>query len=146
MRELTEIEKQNESFLNERNIHFVKVLMTENILSHHIFDATQSICRFLKEGGVHDYDMQQSGDKTYINTHLLTFKEEKIIKTSVYKSAKRGDKRMWFGAEILPITSTNDIFIMMIKTGNLYILNISHINLFSCCISEIKNPIKDVFK
>ncbi len=142
MRALTEIESRNESFLNERNIHYAQVLMTENILSHHIFDATQSIDSFLKKEGVHDFDCQKSGEKTYISTHLLTFKREEIIKTSVYKAAKRGDKRMWFGSEILSSTAPNDIYIMIAKHGELYILNISRIDIMSCWTSGLDNPIK----
>lgn len=142
MRDLTEIEIRNESFLKERNIHFSKVLMTENILSHHIFDATQSIVRFLKEENIHDFDLQCCGEKAFINAHLLTFKRDVAINTSVYKAAKRGDRRMWFGAEIIPVTSPNDIYLMIAKTGELFLLNISRIDIMSCCTTDIDNPIK----
>ena len=146
MRNLTEIESRNESFLKERNIHFAKVLMTENILSHHIFDATQSIDRFLKEEGIHDFGLQSSGEKVYINAQLLTFKRDVIINVSVYKAAKRGDKRMWFGAEIIPITLPNDIYLMIAKAGKLFILNMSRIDIMSCCTTDIDNPIKRLLK
>lgn len=144
MRTLTEIESLNESYLIKQDIRFVKVLMTENILSHHIFDATQSIVRFLKEEGIHDFESQGSGEKKYIKTRLLTFKRELIINTSVYKATKRGDKRMWFGAEIIPITSPNDIYLMLAKDSVLYILNMSRINIMSCCTTGIDNPIKQL--
>lgn len=142
MRKLTEIESRNESFLEERNIHFAKVLMTENILSHHIFDATQSIVSFLKEEGIHDFESQGCGEKAFISVHLLTFKRDVVINTSVYKAAKRGDKRMWFGAEIIPVTSPNDIYLMIAKAGELFILNMSRIDIMSCCTTDIDNPIK----
>ena len=142
MRNLTDIESRNESFLKERNIHFAKVLMTENILSHHIFDATQFIDHFLKEEGIHDFDLQRSGEKAFIRVHLLTFKRDVIINTSVYKAAKRGDKRMWFGAEIIPVTSPNDIYLMIAKAGELFILNMSRIDIMSCCTTDLDNPIK----
>ena len=142
MRELTEIEIQNESFLKEHGIHFAKVLLTENILSHHIFDASQSIERFLKEEQVHDFDSQINGEKKYITTHLLTFKEDRIIHTSVYKATKRGDKRMWFGAEILSITNPDDIYIMMAKDGELFILNMTRIDIALCYNTSMNNPIK----
>lgn len=142
MRQLTEIEIQNESFLKEHEIRFAKVLLTENILSHHIFDASQSIERFLKEEHVHDFDSQNNGDKKYITTHLLTFKEDRIIHTSVYKATKRGDKRMWFGAEILSITNPDDIYIMMAKDGELFILNMTRIDIALCYNTSMNNPIK----
>ena len=146
MRPLTELETLNENYLRERGILYAKVLMTENILSHHIFDATQSIDRFLKDEGIHDFNQQNHGEKKYITTHLLTFKEEEIIHTSVYKAAKRGDKRMWFGAEILPTTSPNDIYMMISKACELYILNMSRIDIAFCCTTEFDNPIKRIMK
>ena len=39
MRELSELEKQNEEFLVNKRISFTTVMMTHNILSHSIFDA-----------------------------------------------------------------------------------------------------------
>lgn len=146
MRELTEIEIQNESFLKGQGIRFAKVLMTENILSHHIFDASQSIERFLKEEHIHDFDSQNNGEKKYITTHLLTFKEERIIHTSVYKAMKRGDKRMWFGAEILSITKPNDIYIMMAKDDELFIFNMTRIDIVVCYETTLDNPIKQFLK
>lgn len=146
MRALTEIESKNESYLNSLGIHYAKVLMTENILSHHIFDATQTLIRFLKEEGVYDFDSHNKGEKAHISTHMLTFKREEIINTSVYKSAKRGDKRMWFGAKIVPITCANDIYLVMAESNELYILNMSHIDIMSCCTSDLDNPIKRFVK
>ena len=146
MRALTDLERQNELFLTEKGVRFVMVLMTENILSHHIFDATKSVDKFLKEEGIHDFSMQQNGEKKYIDAHLLTFKEEKVIHSSVYKAAKRGDKRMWFGAEIIPVTSPDDICLMVSKEGTLYILNMSHIDLLLCFNTGISNPIKIFLK
>ena len=146
MRELTEIETQNESFLKGQGIRYAKVLMTENILSHHIFDASQSIERFLKEEHIHDFDSQNNGEKKYITTHLLTFKEERIIHTSVYKAMKRGDKRMWFGAEILSITKPNDIYIMMARDNELFIFNMTRIDIVVCYETTLDNPIKQFLK
>lgn len=146
MRELTEIEIQNESFLKGLGIRYAKVLMTENILSHHIFDASQSIERFLKEEHIHDFDSQNNGEKKYITTHLLTFKEERIIHTSVYKAMKRGDKRMWFGAEILSITKPNDIYIMMAKDNELFVFNMTRIDIVVCYETTLDNPIKQFLK
>ena len=146
MRELTEIETQNESFLKGQGIRYAKVLKTENILSHHIFDASQSIERFLKGEHIHDFDSQNNGEKKYITTHLLTFKEERIIHTSVYKAMKRGDKRMWFGAEILSITKPNDIYIMMAKDNELFIFNMTRIDIVVCYETTLDNPIKQFLK
>ena len=146
MRALTELESQNQIFLKKHGIRFAMVVMTKNILSHHIFDATQSIVKFLKEESIHDFGTQKCGEKRYISTHLLTFKEERITKTSVYKAAKRGDERMWFGAEILPITKEEDVYLLMAENGELYILNMSRIDILLCYMTSLNNPIKQYFK
>ena len=54
MRELSELEKFNVDYLADQEIPFVAVMMTENILSHAIFDATRQIVTFLKQNAIHD--------------------------------------------------------------------------------------------
>ena len=52
MRELSELEKQNEEFLANKRISFATVMMTQNILGHSIFDANKQIVKYLKEQGL----------------------------------------------------------------------------------------------
>lgn len=59
MRELSELEKQNEEFLANKRISFATVMMTQNILGHSIFDANKQIVKYLKEQGLHDYALQK---------------------------------------------------------------------------------------
>ena len=59
MRELSELEKFNVDYLADQEIPFVAVMMTENILSHAIFDATRQIVTFLKQNAIHDYSQQK---------------------------------------------------------------------------------------
>ena len=49
---------------------------------------------------------------------------------------------MWFGAGIIPVTSPNDIYLMIAKAGELFILNMSRIDIMSCWTTGIDNPIK----
>lgn len=144
MRPLSELERQNEDFLNEKGFHFAKVQLTENILAHAIFDATQEISRFLREEGIHDFSKQANGKeaKRFIPTHLLTFKQEVEMKTSLYKAAKRGDKRMWFGSEIFPYVEDDDIFVIMAFNNELFIINITHLDIELCFRTSIDNSIK----
>lgn len=144
MRPLSELELQNEAFLNEKGIHFAKVQLTENILAHAIFDATQEIDIFLREEGIHDFSQQANGQeaKQFVPTHLLTFKQIVEMKTSLYKASKRGDRRMWFGSEIFPYATNDDIFVIMAFNNELYLINISHLDIGSCYRTGISNPIK----
>ena len=144
MRKLSELELQNEDFLKEKGVRFAKVQLTENILSHAIFDATQEIIKFLREEGIHDFSQQANGKeaKIFIPTHLLTFKQTVEMKTSLYKASTRGDKRMWFGSEVFRYVENDDIIVLMAFNKELYIINITHLNIDSCYRTGINNPIK----
>lgn len=144
MRELSELEKQNEEFLVNKRISFTTVMMTHNILSHSIFDANKQIVKYLKEQGLHDYDLQKNGkdERVMIKTHILTFTEDVLSKSSLYKAGTRGDKRMWFGAAVLPYTDDNDIFAIIAHEGELYIINESKFDFDLCYMTNVDNPIK----
>ena len=144
MRELSELEKQNEEFLVNKRISFTTVMMTHNILSHSIFDANKQIVKYLKEQGLHDYDLQKNGkdERVMIKTHILTFTEDVLSKSSLYKAVTRGDKRMWFGAAVLPYTDDNDIFAIIAHEGGLYIINESKFDFDLCYMTNVDNPIK----
>lgn len=148
MRELSELEKQNEEFLVNKRISFTTVMMTHNILSHSIFDANKQIVKYLKEQGLHDYDLQKNGkdERVMIKTHILTFTEDVLSKSSLYKADTRGDKRMWFGAAVLPYTDDNDIFAIIAHEGELYIINESKFDFDLCYMTNVDNPIKVFLK
>lgn len=148
MRELSELEKQNEEFLVNKRISFTTVMMTHNILSHSIFDANKQIVKYLKEQGLHDYDLQKNGkdERVMIKTHILTFTEDVLSKSSLYKAGTRGDKRMWFGAAVLPYTDYNDIFAIIAHEGELYIINESKFDFDLCYMTNVDNPIKVFLK
>lgn len=144
MKDLTDFEIENEDFLNEKGLDFVTVRMTENILSHSIFDATREMVKFLKENNIHDYSSQENGKKArvFVPTNLLLFNKVVRMESSLYKAGTRGDKRMWFGAEVLPYTDNDNIYAILTKNGELYIINISKIDLNLCFRSSYENPIK----
>lgn len=148
MRELSELEKQNEEFLVNKRISFTTVMMTHNILSHSIFDANKQIVKYLKEQWLHDYDLQKNGkdERVMIKTHILTFTEDVLSKSSLYKAGTRGDKRMWFGAAVLPYTDDNDIFAIIAHEGELYIINESKFDFDLCYMTNVDNPIKVFLK
>ena len=148
MRELSELEKQNEEFLVNKRISFTTVMMTHNILSHSIFDANKQIVKYLTEQGLHDYDLQKNGkdERVMIKTHILTFTEDVLSKSSLYKAGTRGDKRMWFGAAVLPYTDDNDIFAIIAHEGELYIINESKFDFDLCYMTNVDNPIKVFLK
>lgn len=144
MKDLTELEVMNEEFLENKGISFVTVRMTRNILSHAIFDATRQMASYLKEQGIHDYSVQENGidARVFVSTHLLLFNKELLLKSSIYKAGTRGDKRMWFGAEILPYTEDDNIYAIIAKDGELYIINESKVDIEFCFTTSENNYIK----
>lgn len=144
VRQLSDIEKYNMEFLDKKGIPYVSVFMTDNILSHSIFDASRQMVVFLQKAGIHDFRNQVNGKegKAFVKTHILMFDKELQSQTSLYKAGGRGDKRMWFGSEILPITDSNDVYFVFAFNSELFIINGSHIDIEYCCTTGIENPIK----
>ena len=148
MRKRTELEMQNEEYLSNKGIAFVTIVLTANILSHSIFDANRQIVKYLKEQGIHDYASQEKGKsaKVLIDTHILSFKEEVFSKSSLYKTGTRGDKRMWFGAEVLPYAEEGNVFVIIAHEGKLYVWTESKIDVELCYNMGADNPIKRFMK
>ncbi len=69
-----------------------------------------------------------------------------MSKSSLYKAGTRGDRRMWFGAEILPYVDNDQIVVIFIKDGELYVLNESKIDIELCYTTSMENPIKRFIK
>lgn len=61
MRKLNVFECRNIDFLEACGLSHAEVCLTTNILKHAIFDATSSVKKVLKEGGVHDFSTQMPG-------------------------------------------------------------------------------------
>lgn len=136
-------EQGNINFLNEKGISFCLVQLTENILSKSIFDATTQIRAFLKKEGIHDFSLQKNGqdDKLLINTYILTFARVIKTETSLYRAGTRGDERMWFGSPILTVTKPADLYAIFEKEHEIYLINISKINIESLWKSSVPNPV-----
>lgn len=147
-RQFTELEIQNQKFLIHLHARFEIVCLSSNILKHAMFDAKKNIRSFLKEYGIHDFYTQPFGQnaKCMIRTHVLTFKRDIWTETSLYRSGTRGDCRMWFGSVILPITDVDDLYVITAVDKELYIVNISKVNLESSCKSSFPNPIQTWLK
>lgn len=142
MRALSELEQMNTEYLDKKGIQYVLVCLTQNILHHGIFDAKVDLRELLQNKSVHDYSLQNPGEKVSIKTHILTFKKDIEASSSMYRAGTRGDARMWFGSEIYDVAQPNDIFAIIPLEGEIYVLPITHIDIDFCCTTSIQNPIK----
>jgi hypothetical protein len=142
MRVLSDLEQMNTEYLDKKGVSYVLVCLTSNILHHGIFDAKVDLRDLLREKSVHDYSTQLPGEKVSVATHILTFKKDVETNSSMYRAGTRGDARMWFGSEIYAIAQPDDVFAIVPKSGAIYVLPISHIDIEYCCSTSIQNPIK----
>ena len=148
MREFSKTESYNQKFFSVKRIPFVIVCLTSNIIKHSIFDAKRDMRNFLKEMGIHDFHTQGFGQeaKVMIPTYILTFRRILKTQTSLYRAGTRGDERMWFGSAILPLTDPDDLYAVTIMDKELYIINITKIDIEKCSQSSFPNPIKEWVK
>lgn len=148
IKQFTELEVKNQNYLAERGVQFEMVCMTANILKHSIFDAKMSMRAFLRENCVHDFYSQTNGkkSKSMVKTHVLTFMRDIPTETSLYRAGTRGDCRMWFGSAIFPVTEVNDLYVVTAIDKELYIINITQIDIETCCQTSFPSPVQKWMK
>ena len=144
IKQFTELEVKNQNYLAERSVSFEMICLTANILKHSIFDAKMSMRAFLKDNSVHDFYSQSNGQesKRMVKTHVLTFMRDIPTETSLY----RGDCRMWFGSAIFPVTGVNDLYVVTAIDKELFIINITKIDIETCCQTSFPSPVQKWMK
>lgn len=144
IKQFTELEVKNQNYLIGRGICFEMVCLTANILKHSIFDAKMSMRAFLKDNDVHNFYNQPNGQdsKCMVKTHVLTFMRDIPTETSLYRAGIRGDCRMWFGSNIFPITEADDLYAVTAINKELYIVNISKVDIETCCQTSFPSPVQ----
>lgn len=148
MRQLSTIEINRIKSLTENSVELTLIEPTKTGLGKSILDATGPVRSYLKEKLVHDYDKQMQGQehKILINSYLVD-KGTLIRSTaSLYRpTTKKGDPRIWFKS--LPeYADPNDILGIIELNNELYVLNITQIDVESLLKSKIINPLQDLVK
>lgn len=144
MRQLTKHELNQIKLLNEKSVEFCLIEPTETGLKKSILDATGSVRNYLKSENLHDYDLQGQGQEQkilissiFVNTNSLT---ESIA--SLYRpNTKKGDPRIWFRG-LGRYANSNDILAIIYFDLNLYVLNITQIDIHNLMESPILNPLQ----
>lgn len=147
MRPFTPFEKMNMEFLVNHNIKFTQVQITATGLKKSILDATTPMRTYFKENGVHDYEYQQQGPehKVKITTHILSRFKDTLTHTSMYRPVtKGGDPRLWISG-LNKFTEADDIHaIIAANPHELFVINITRVNIENQCTTSIANPIQDL--
>ena len=146
MRKLSTVEINKIKLLTENSVDLTLIEPTRTGLKKSIMDATGPVRSYFKEKLVHDYDSQMQGQtyKIFINSYLIESGSLIHSVASLYRPvSKKGDPRIWFKS--LPTyVKSNDILGIIAFDNELYVLNITQIDIERLLKSKIVNPLQDL--
>lgn len=149
MRPFTPFEKTNMEYLVNHNVIFTQVQITATGLKKSILDATTPMRTYFKENNVHDYELQAQGPENKVTkkTYILTGGKVIETTTSMYRPVtKEGDPRLWI-YRIKETTEADDIHAIIAQNPDeLYVINLTKINIPRFCETDVENPIRDLVK
>lgn len=146
MRQLTDLEIERIKILTENSIELCLIEPTHTGLVKSIMDATGSVRSFLKSKNIHDFYIQGQGpeNKVLIQSKLVTSSVFIPSSASLYRpNTKKGDPRIWFKG-LGQYASANDILGILEHEGDLYVVNISQLDLASLIAGDYNNPLKEL--
>ncbi len=149
MRPFTPFEKTNMEYLVNHNVKFTQVQITTTGLKKSILDATTPMRTYFKENNIHDYELQSQGPENKVTKKTFILTGGKVIKTttSLYRPVtKEGDPRLWIYG-LKDTTEADDIHAIIARNPDeLYVINLTKINIPHFCETDIENPIRDLVK
>lgn len=149
MRSFTSFEKTNMEYLVNHNVKFTQVQITATGLKKSILDATTPMRTYFKENNVHDYELQAQGPEHKVTKKTYILTGGKVIEstTSLYRPVtKEGDPRLWI-YRLKETTEADDIHAIIAQNPDeLYVINLTKIDIPRFCETDIENPIRDLVK
>jgi hypothetical protein len=146
MRQLTDIELIRLKKLTENSIELTLIEPTATGLEKSIMDATSPVRVFLKERGVHDYEVQKQGPDNKAVLRSLIIHSSGIFNSSasLYRpNTKTGDPRIWFKG-LSGYAKPNDILGIIVHNNILYVINLSQLDVDHLLETQGSNPLKDI--
>ena len=146
MRPLTPLETDNIKQLTENSVELTLIEPTATGLEKSIMDATAVVRVYLKEQGVHNYELQGQGglNKVIVDSRIVLGNQVVNSRASLYRpETKKGDPRIWFSG-LNNVANPNDILAITAFDGKLYVLNITQLNIANLLTSGLVNPVKDL--
>jgi len=146
MRSFTNIETARLAFLTKFNIEATAIEPTNTGLKKSILDATLPVRNYLFTKGIHDFSVQSQGTNKKVIKKSYLLNENLIIPSSasLYRpETKKGDPRIWFKG-LTAIASPNDIISIIELEGELYLVNITRLDVEKLINSPIANPLKEL--
>ncbi|MDZ4815992.1 MAG: MvaI/BcnI family restriction endonuclease [Verrucomicrobiota bacterium] len=146
MRLLTKTEIDRIKILTENSIELTLIEPTRTGLEKSIMDATGPVRLYFKSKSIHDYDKQQQGPdkKILVIAHFVGSSCLMPSSASLYRPiTKRGDARFWFKG-LGNYSRPNDILGITELNGELYILNITDLNIEALLKQRDLNPLQEL--
>ena len=146
MRQLSQIEINRIKLLTEKSVELCLIEPTGTGLEKSIMDATGSVRTYLKANNIHDFEVQKQGqeNKIQITSFLISSNELVSSVASLYRpNTKKGDPRIWFKG-LGAYSNSNDILGIITFEKQLYVLNITQLDLHKLIEGEISNPLQDL--
>lgn len=125
-RALTPNESRKIAVLNNANITYALLFLTDTGFTKSILDATQQIVELLKNKKIHDYESQLNGTehKVMLPCIILSNDIREETQVSLYRANTRGDTRFWPG-RFRDFASPEEVFAIFIENSNIILLNLS---------------------
>lgn len=146
MRQLTTVEIERIKLLTEKSVELCLIEPTETGLKKSIMDATGSVRTYLKSKSIHDFALQKQGqeDKILVNSTLISSFGIIPSTASLYRpNTKKGDPRIWFKG-LGNYAKSNDILGIIAFENELFVINITQLDLAKLLNDTNSNPLKDL--
>jgi hypothetical protein len=146
MRQLTTLEINRIKLLTEKSVELCLIEPTGTGLEKSIMDATGSVRTYLKANNIHDFELQKQGQESKIQITSFLISSDTLVNSvaSLYRpNTKKGDPRIWFKG-LGSYSKSNDILGIIAYEGNLFVLNITQLDLHKLIESKISNPLQDL--
>ena len=138
----------SEGLLDKLATSYSKIQPTTTGLKKSIMDCIYPIREYFKQNNFHNYDLQKQGPNHKIVKDCSIITENKIIKTkvSLYRPVtKKGDPRIWI-SKLNDYCQANDELSLIIREGQLFVINLSKYNFEQISNSSTDNEIKNFLK
>jgi len=146
MRQLTNLEKNRIKLLTEKSVELCIIEPTGTGLEKSIMDATGAVRSYFKTHNIHDFELQKQGQESKIQIRSFLISSDSLVNTvsSLYRpNTKKGDPRIWFKG-LGSYSLANDILGIIAFESDLYVLNITQLDLHKLIESNISNPLQDL--
>lgn len=146
MRQLTTLEINRIKLLTEKSVELCLIEPTGTGLEKSIMDATGSVRTYLKANNIHDFELQKQGQESKIQINSFLVSSDSIVNSvaSLYRpNTKKGDPRIWFKG-LGSYSKASDILGIIAFESDLYVLNITQLDLHKLIESKISNPLQDL--